>query len=158
MNPELWSALARVDATRQRVVLTDDPDDIAELTAAAKQGPRGGGRLMADDDTSPGTISQSLSDAQFHALIENSAAGKWWLLGYEAGVRDGHGLGMDEANQMWTDVTTLACRTGAAGGPAFTEVKRRRTENARPPLSAEEIRAKAEASWAEFEATIRKAA
>lgn len=36
MTPELRTALARMNAARERVVLTDDPDDVAELVAATE--------------------------------------------------------------------------------------------------------------------------
>lgn len=86
------------------------------------------------------------------ALIEGGPAYRWWLAGYQSGVADGYRHGLDEANQGWTDVTTLACRTGAAAGP------RPSTRYRTPALTAEEIRAKAEASWAEVERKIERRA
>lgn len=103
-----------------------------------------------------GALSERLSDAQFEAIVEGTPAGRWWHLGYQAGVRDGYSLGVRDEGQAWTDVTTLACRTALGVGPAVTEMERRRSEYATPALSAEQIRARAAASWAAVEDEIRQ--
>jgi hypothetical protein len=51
-----------------------------------------------------------------------------WEHGYDDGVRDGIGIGRAQANQKWTDTTTLACRAALTGGGfSHAELERRRT-------------------------------
>jgi hypothetical protein len=75
-----------------------------------------------------------------------------FFAGYEIGVMHGVDLGRAQANQEWTDVTTLACRTALTGdGLTHAERRRRRAERtgplAREPLTPQQIRVQAARSW-----------
>ena len=83
-----------------------------------------------------------------------------WLARYQCGIRDGINRGRAQANQEWTDVTSFACRTAleATGGVLAEELQQRRRESqeqrrrvAGPPLTPQQIRDRAAASWAHFD-------
>ncbi len=85
-------------------------------------------------------------------ILSNPRAWAIYMAGYQRGVEDGHGRGLDEANQMWTDVTTFACRTGVQAFEDSARVARRQRLAAEGPgLTGDEIRLLATASWAEVE-------
>jgi hypothetical protein len=82
----------------------------------------------------------------------NDAEWRAFLAGYQAGIAHGIDLGRAQANQMWTDVTTAACRAALTGdGLTHAERQWRRSTRigplAREPQTPQQIRAQAARSW-----------
>lgn len=124
----------------------------------AERRPRQGGALE-----SVGTTTVPRGDAGYDPAQWSPTAWSWWLYGYTRGVRSGIELGY--ADGFVDGEFSQAARQGSIPrqrdelDDAFAHVAAqkaaRRAEIAHRPLTAAEIRARAEASWAEVEDRIR---
>lgn len=124
----------------------------------AERRPRQGGALE-----SVGTTTVPRGDVGYDPAQWSPTAWSWWLYGYHRGVQSGIRLGY--ADGFTDGEFSQAARQGsiphqrdeidAAFEFVAAQKAARRADAAHPPLTAAEIRARAEASWAEVEDRIR---
>lgn len=99
-------------------------------------------------------------DPWLQKLIGSPPAFLWWDDGYQLGIAHGHAAGYAEGYDAGLRVLDEAAALLAAQRPdqvvPVQRLRKLRTTYSTPALSAEEIRGRAEASWAAVEDEIRR--